>query len=260
VALGSIAPAFLNDLPPLVLTLPITPAEFAMALVLATVGSTIQGAVGFGLAVIAAPILILKNPVFVPGPLLLAAMILTILIGHRERSSVVVREVAVASVGRVIGMLPAAWAMSVLDERYYSILFAVLILLGVAMSVSGWRLQPTFGNLLAASTLSGFTGTVSSVGGPPLALVYQHQKGPHIRGTMSAIFTVGTVISLSGLWCAGKFGRDELLVGLSLAPGVFLGFYLSRYAVRYIDGVRTRPIILIVTVLSAAAIIGKVLW
>jgi hypothetical protein len=215
--------------------------------------------VGFGLAVISAPILWLINPVFVPGPLLLAAMMLTILIAHRDRASVAGREVAIGTVGRVLGTLPAAYAISVLNQDYYSCLFAVLILTGVALSLTGWHLRPTPKMLLAASTFSGFTGTVSSVGGPPLALVYQNQKGPHIRGTMSAIFTVGTIISLSGLWWAGKFGVPELLVGLSLAPAVLVGFLLSGYTTRYIDGPLTRPIILAASALSALVILAKVI-
>jgi hypothetical protein len=212
------------------------------------------------LAVVSAPILLLINPVFVPGPLLLAAMMLTILISYRERASVVHSEVAIGTIGRIIGTLPAAYAMSVVDQNVYTVLFAILIILGVLMSVSGWHLRPTPRTLMAASALSGFTGTISSVGGPALALVYQHQKGPHIRGTMSAIFTVGTVISVAGLWWAGKFGVDELVIGLLLAPGVLLGYFLSGYATGHIDGRLTRPAILTVSVLSAVLIIARLLW
>jgi uncharacterized membrane protein YfcA len=249
--------AFADFLPT---TLPFTATEFAVALGLATLGSAIQGAVGFGLAVITAPVMILLNShsVFVPGPLLLAAMILTVLMAYRERTDVAFREVGIAAVGRVVGMLPAAAAMSVLDQRYYSVLFAALILLGIAMSVSGWHWRPTPGNLLVASTMSGFSGTVSSVGGPPLALVYQHERGPHIRGTMSAIFTLGTVISLSGLWAADKFGQNELLAGLLLAPGVLLGFFVSRYLIGVVDGAYLRPLILAVSGVSALVILLRV--
>jgi uncharacterized protein len=235
--------------------------QLVLAIILATIGSAVQGVVGFGLAVVSAPILVLYNSesAFVPGPLLLAAMMLTILIAHRERGAVVKNEVAIGTVGRVIGMVPAAYAMSVLDQERYNILFATLIILGVALSVSGWHLRPTPKTLLAASALSAFTGTISSVGGPPLALVYQHQKGPHIRGTMSAIFTVGTIISLAGLWWVKKFGFPQLIIGLLLAPAVLVGFLASRYVTSYIDGKWTRPMILAVSVLSAAVIVVKVL-
>jgi uncharacterized membrane protein YfcA len=241
--------------------LPVSPDELILALVLATIGSAVQGVLGFGLAVVSAPILVLMNPqsVFVPGPMLLAAMLLTILIAHRDRGSVARQEVAIGTAGRVIGMLPAAYALSMLDQRSYSFLFAALVLLGVALSVSGWHLRPTPKTLFAASALSAFMGTISSVGGPPLALVYQHQNAPHIRGTMSTIFTVGTVISISGLWWVGRFGQPELVAGLLLVPAILAGFVASHYLTRYIDGKWTRQAILGVSILSAAVIIAKVL-
>jgi len=40
--------------------------------------------------------------------------------------------------------------------------------------------------LLIAGGLSGFFGTLTSIGAPPLALVEQGEKGPTIRGTLSA--------------------------------------------------------------------------
>jgi hypothetical protein len=61
-----------------------------------------------------------------------------------------------------------------------------------------------------------------------MALVCQHESGPRIRGTLSAIFTIGTTISVAGLWWVGRFGAVELLLGLALMPAVLLGFVLSR--------------------------------
>jgi uncharacterized membrane protein YfcA len=243
------------------LPLPAPPAELVLALILATIGSAVQGVLGFGLAVVAAPTLMLYNSksVFVPGPMLLAAMLLTLLIALGDRGSVAKDEVAIGAVGRVVGMLPAAYALSVMSQSQYNVLFAGLILFGVLLSASGWHLQPTPKTLFAASILSAFAGTISSVGGPPLALVYQHQKGPHIRGTMSTIFTLGTVISLIGLWWVDRFGRAQVVAGLLLMPAVVAGFAASRYMTHWIDGKWTRPAILAVSVLSAVVIVVKVL-
>ncbi|NIR59973.1 MAG: sulfite exporter TauE/SafE family protein, partial [Gammaproteobacteria bacterium] len=49
-----------------------------------------------------------------------------------------------------------------------------LVLLAVAMSVAGLKISPTRPTLITAGALSGFMSTVSSVGGPPLAITYQH--------------------------------------------------------------------------------------
>jgi hypothetical protein len=241
-------------------TLPVTPAEIAIALVMAVIGATLQGSIGFGLAVVSAPVLLLINPIWVPGPMLLGAALLVVLIAYRDRRHVVGRDVALGTIGRIVGTLPAAYAISVLPAHDYEILFALLILLGVVLSASGWHIAATPGNVVAAATLSGFTGTVSSVGGPPMALVYQNEKGPRVRGTMSTIFIVGTIISLVGLWGAGRFGLVEMMLGLILMPGILVGFGLSHYTAPRIDRAHTRPTILAVSALSAVVILLRALF
>ena len=54
-----------------------------------------------------------------------------------------------------------------------TLLFGGLILLGVCLSLSGLRLPPIRGVLVGAGALSGVMGTVASIGGPPMALLYQ---------------------------------------------------------------------------------------
>jgi len=232
----------------------------AIAFSVVTLGATGQGSIGFGLAVVSAPVLLLLDPVFVPGPMLLAAMLLVILIAHRDRAETVIRDVPLGILGRLLGTIPAAYALSVMPHEAYDMLFASMVLLAVVLSLLGWHFPPTPANVVAAATLSGFAGTVSSLGGAPMALVYQAESGPRIRGTMSAIFTAGTIISLAGLWWVGYFGLVELLVGLALMPGIVVGFLLSRYTSRIIDAAHTRPAILVVSALSAVAIVVRAVW
>ena len=106
-------------------------------MVLVAVGSVVQGSIGFGMAVVAAPILLLMNPVFVPGPMLLAAVFLVILIALRDRRDVIVGDVAVATAGRIIGTAPAALAIAMLQPSVFELLFAVLVIIVVALSVTG---------------------------------------------------------------------------------------------------------------------------
>jgi uncharacterized membrane protein YfcA len=221
---------------------------------LVVVGSVLQGSIGFGLAVVAAPILLLVNPVFVPGPMLLAAMLLVILIAHRERRDVIVQDIAIASLGRVIGTVPAAYAIGTLPRNVYELLFATLVTLAVVLSMAGWHIRRTPFNIFLAAIVSGIAGTVSSIGGPPMALVYQHETGPIMRGTLSAIFTIGTVISMAGLWWAGRFGVVELILGAMMMPGVVLGFWLSRYTAGRLDVAHTRPAVLAISATSALLI------
>jgi hypothetical protein len=114
--------------------------------------------------------------------------------------------------------------------------------------------------VVVAGTLSGIAGTISSIGGPPMALVYQHERGPSVRGTMSAIFVVGTWISIAGLWWAGRFGNVELLLGLVLMPAILAGFAVSRYTAAWLDRRRTRPAILAVSAVSALVILVRAIY
>jgi uncharacterized membrane protein YfcA len=224
------------------------------------VGSLLQGSIGFGLAVVAAPILLLIDPRFVPAPMMLAAVFLVILIALRERRDVIVRDVALATVGRIIGTLPAAYALTILPAKIYEMVFAGLILLAVGLSAFGWHTRRTALNVVIAAILSGFIGTISSVGGPALAMMYQHESGPRIRGTISAIFTIGTTISLAALWWVGRFGAVELTLGLSLLPGVLAGFVLSRYTARRLDRAHIRPAVLAISAFSAVVVALRALW
>ncbi|HEY3394951.1 MAG TPA: sulfite exporter TauE/SafE family protein, partial [Lacipirellulaceae bacterium] len=217
------------------------------------------GSIGFGMAVVAAPILLLINPVFVPGPMLLAAVFLVILMALRNRRDVIAGDVAVATAGRIIGTAPAAWAVGMLQPEVFELLFAMLVVIVVAISVTGYHLRRTARNVFVAATLSGFIGTMSSMGGPAMALVYQHETGPKIRGTLSAIFTIGTAVSVLGLWWAGRFGSIELQLAVLLMPAVLVGFLLSRYTVGRLDKAHTRPAVLAISALSALAIVLRAL-
>jgi uncharacterized protein len=233
------------------LTLPVTPLELAAALGLVIIGSVIQGSIGFGLAAVVAPVLLLVNKIFLPGPILFAAMLLNLLIAIRDRRFTDWPEVAVGTSGRIVGMFPAAVAIKFMSAPAYDLLFSVAVLAGVVISLAGWHFRLTLRNLFYTAIGSGFVSTVSAVGGPPMALVYQHEEAPKIRGTLNTIFTLGTPISLFGLWWAGKFGQPELVVGFLLMPAILVGFGLSRYTAGRLPERTTRPAVLALSAATA---------
>jgi hypothetical protein len=241
-------------------TLPVTPAQIAIAFALSIIGAAIQGNVGIGFAVLVAPILLVVNRAFVPGPIVIAAMLLVILMALRERRDVIASDVRLAIVGRVIGTLPGAYAVAALPKSAYEQLFAILVMIGAVLSALGWHVLPTPRNVTIASILSGFMSVVTSMGGPPMALVYQNEAGPRIRSTISAIFTIGGFITLAGLWWVGHFHLPELLLGLVLMPGVVIGFALSRYTTAWFDQQRIKPAVLIVSALSASVVLVRALF
>jgi uncharacterized membrane protein YfcA len=148
-------------------------------------------------------------------------------------------------------MLPAAIAIRFMSGHVYDLVFSLAVLLGVVISLAGWHIRLTLKNLFITAIGSGFVSTVSAVGGPPLALVYQHEAAPKIRGTLSAIFLIGTPISLVGLWWAGRFGWPEFALGMLLMPAIGVGFLFSRYTAGRLSDKSTRPTVLALSAATA---------
>ena len=66
----------------------LSPIQYTLSFMVITIGTLLQGSVGFGLGLLSVPILLLIDPVFIPGPILLIAFFLNIFIITRERESI----------------------------------------------------------------------------------------------------------------------------------------------------------------------------
>lgn len=234
-----------------------TVLEFLVAIVAVIVGAILQGAVGFGLGLVAAPILVLIDTALVPGPLLFCALILTLLLTGREFRFVDVRGLTWALVGRLPGVIIGAGTIALVARERIALLFGVLILSVAAISALGPRLPITRRTLMGAGALSGFMATTISVGGPPMALLYQHDAGSTIRGTLSGYFVAGAAMSLAALAFVGRFGATEMRLAGSLVPGVVLGFVLSRKLAATLDRGRTRVAVLVVSVVAGIVVLVR---
>ena len=216
---------------------------------IAVLGAVLQGSVGFGLGLLGVPLLVLIDPVFIPGPLLLAAFLLNLLMSRRERTSIDFGSVKWAVPGRILGAILGAGILTLIPQGRLSVLFGLMVLVAVGISFTGWELSPSPWSVFSAGTFSGFMGTTSAIGGAPMALVFQRQKGSRIRGTLSFIFAIGTVISMFSLAVIGRFGLEEIQAAIVLFPGIILGFFLSHQTAKILD----RGFIRIAVLITSAA-------
>jgi uncharacterized membrane protein YfcA len=182
------------------------------------------------------------------------------LLAFREHESIQVKGIAWVIVGRLLGTLIGIQVLILIPEDYLKITFAVMVILGVLISMSGIRIELSSRNLLGSGTLSGLMATTAAIGGPPLAMIYQYLRGPELRGTLSSIFVIGAIISLIALSTIGYFGLLELKLSVILLPGIFTGYYLSKFTARVLDKGFTRPAILIFSLLSGIILIIKSLF
>jgi uncharacterized protein len=233
----------------------VTGIELAVVVIASTAGACIQGSVGFGLGMVAAPVLAIVDPGLVPGPLVAASIPLTLGVLVRERHAVDVGAVRWALVGRIAGTVAAALVLAVLPTRPLAVLFAVLVLGAVALSVVGLTVRPTRGGLLGAGAASGFMGTATSIGGPPIVLLYQRSRGSELRASVATVLGFGAVTSLLTLAAVGRYGGDELVATLVLIPGVAVGYLASARLAGWLDKGWLRPAVLVFAAVSALVLL-----
>jgi uncharacterized protein len=113
------------------------------------------------------------------------------------------------------------------------------------------------GTLSAAGFIGGVTGTATSIGGPPFALLYQHRPAQQIRTTMAVYFLIGAGLSLVGLVVAGDLTSAQLRAALELAPAMLLGALAGAVSRRWLPASLVRPALLVVSGLSALVLLVR---
>jgi uncharacterized protein len=233
------------------------PWTLAGAMLVVLLGAALQGAIGFGFAVVAAPILTLLDPGYVP----VAPQILVLPMGvaalMRERAGADFSGLGWVVTGRVPGSLVAALVLGVATAKTLDLLIGGLVLVAVLILGSGLTVPLNRTTRFWAGLVSGFTGTASSIGGPPVALLYRTQSGPTVRATLGTIFSIGIVINLIVLAVTGLIVRDDLVISAILAPAAVIGFAASSLVTKHVEGRILRNGILIVATVSAVALIVR---
>jgi uncharacterized membrane protein YfcA len=225
------------------------------AVLVIAAGAAVQGSVGFGMGVVGAPILILLEPRLVPGPILLDALLLTLLVTVREWKHVRMADLGWSVPGRALGTGIAVWILKAVPAARLQLTMGIFMLLAVAMTMVGPKLRVGRRTLFGAGTLAGIMSTLTSMGGPPMALLYQHETGARLRGTLAAFFSLGVVLSLGGLAMAGRFGWVEVRLAALLLPGVFIGFAISAWTSQRLDKRYTRLVVLATSTIAGLLVV-----
>ncbi|MGB3423003.1 MAG: sulfite exporter TauE/SafE family protein [Castellaniella sp.] len=214
-----------------------------------------QGCSGMGFAMLSAPIVTLFAPGLIPVMLLVLMIPLNAYIGWRERAAIDWRGVKLISVGRFAGTFLGLWILLVVNLHQLSLLigWSTLIAAVVAMLSPSFELGKK--GLGLVGLITGVTETSTGVGGPPLALAYQHKSGAVLRSTVALCFLVGEVISLIVLAIGGKVDTDALIVTMQMLPFLVLGSYASKFVHHRLDGPLLRYLVLGFSSISGIVVI-----
>ncbi len=234
-----------------------TPLQWILVWLVMFTGATIQGTIGLGMAIFSVPILTLINPGFVPVPIQLVAPIITTAALIRERTHLDLGGAMAVMIGRVPGAALGVWLLAIVSTRDLSFMIGSAVLAAVIALSAGGTIPLNRTTKFAGGLLSGALGTSTGIGGPPLAMLYSRNRGPEVRSTLGAIFTMGLAINITALALAGHIDRDALLRAVGLAVPVLLGFFSSGWVKHHFDGERLRVAILAASAFSAIALLVK---
>ncbi len=231
--------------------------DVVLAVVVIIVGSFVQSSIGFGLAIIAAPILFFIDPLYVPAPITVSALTLSIANSYRHWGSISFGELKYAIVGRIPGTVAGGLLLFVIDQAVLALWLGITVLVAVALSMSRMVFKPTKKAMFTAGFLSGFMGTSSSIGGPPIALVMQHEHNDYIRANLAAFFVVSCLMSLLMLFSIDRFGMEQIIISLPLMPATIAGYWIAMRTASMISHDNLRRLSLTLCVIAGSGAIAS---
>jgi uncharacterized membrane protein YfcA len=219
------------------------------------VSAFIQGALGIGFALMLAPIVGILQPELLPVMLLILMLPLNAQVAWRERGAIDWPGFKWITVGRFAGTFAGLWLLAALSVHQLDLAVGWFTVIAAAAALAVPPFTPNRPAAIGVGIFTGVTETATGIGGPPLALLYQHTGGPTLRATVALCFLVGEVMSLSLLAIAGKITAGQLLAALYLMPLVIVGTMLSKVVHSRIGGKGMRIAVLIFALISGAYLI-----
>ncbi|MGI8524072.1 MAG: sulfite exporter TauE/SafE family protein [Nocardioides sp.] len=223
----------------------------------ATVGAFVQAVVGLGIGLLTAPVVALVAPSLVPAlPLWLALLVSGSMLAA-ERAHIDWPSIAWALPARVPGTVVGAWLVSRFTEVQIGVALAVMVLLAVAVTVHTVAVPVNPATLVTAGFVAGASGTATSIGGPPIALLFQRRPPEVVRATLSVFFFVGVLLSLAGLAVGGTLDRQGAELAAAFAPGVLVGLLVGIALRDLMPREAFRRGVLVVCAASAVALLVR---
>lgn len=235
----------------------IDPGALALVLLAVLLGSTVQAVVGLGIGLVAAPVITMLEPDLMPGVLIVLAFVLPIVTLAGEWRDIDWHGLNWSLPSRLIGTAGGVWVVAHFTDAQLGVFIGSMVLIAVLVTWHAVTVPITRTSLSVAGFIGGVTGTATSIGGPPFALLYQHRPARQIRTTMAVYFMIGAAISLVGLAISGDLTRHQVAVGGLLMPAVVIGALVGVPLRKRLPAERVRPAVLALSALSAVVLVVR---
>ncbi|MEE2757504.1 MAG: sulfite exporter TauE/SafE family protein [Myxococcota bacterium] len=239
--------------------LPVTPTVYGVAFLVTSVAATLQATIGFGFAVLSVPVLSLIDPRLAPVPQLLLIAPLAVSMAWRERAALDLKGLGWVLLGRGIGAGLGVLLLKVASQFILDISIAAVVMIAVISLTLIQRIPRNAMTELIAGTVSGTGALVSSIGGPPLALLYRDSGGGTLRSSLATIFIIGLFVTIGARVSGGLISQTDIVLAVFLVPAIGVGLYASRFLIGRIEGEPFRKAVLAVASVSAIGLMVRAL-
>ncbi len=235
----------------------IEPSTLILASVIVFFGSLTQSLIGFGLAVVASPLLYIVNPQLVPVPIIVMGFAISAMTLFRERGHLQFNGLQYALLGRIPGGFAGAGLLLFAPQAILGLIIAAIVYIAVILSVYKVTAPINRISLFIAGIFSGIFGNIAAIGGPPMAILLAGQDANQFRAALSAFFVFSSLIALGILAAVGLVEIKHLWLSLMLLPSVIGGYLVSGLLINHVDKNKTRTATLILCTISATILVAK---
>jgi hypothetical protein len=220
-------------------------------------GSASQSVVGLGIGLFSAPVMTLLEPWTMPGTLIMLALVLPFVTLIHDHDDIDWPGLNWSLPARVLGTGIGVWVVAVFSHRQLGVAVGIVVLFMVLITWRVVALPINRATLSTAGFVGGITGTATSIGGPPFALLYQHRPAQQIRTTMAVYFLIGAALSLLGLAISDDLSWAQLRAAVVLFPALLLGVLAGALSRRHLPADLVRPAVLWVSGASALVLLVR---
>jgi len=233
--------------------------DLTLALVITAVAAMLQGSVGLGFAMVSVPLLALIDPRLAPVPQLLISLPLVLAIAWRERESIDLHGFWWIIAGRVPGAFIGVALLALATSRALDLLIGLVVVIAVVIIAAGVHVRRTRTAKFVAGVVSGTTGLVASIGGPPIAILYSDAQGRVLRSTLNSVFLIGLTLTLAFRAASGNVAISDLWVAAVLLPAAAFGYLISTHTKDRMNASLARSSVLAISALGGIALVTRAL-
>lgn len=214
--------------------LDLSPWLLAVLAITVFLGAAVQNLFGIGFGLVVSPVVLFVDHRLLPAVIILIGMCCSLPHAMANLRQLNWGHCATATFARLVGAVVGAFLLARVlkgtDSQAFELVFAATLVFSILLSTVGrWAkfFSPSVPKLAVASAISGLFGTMTSIGGPPMAIIYRLEPPAKARAHLSFLFSAGGVMSMAALTYEGLVGILQLKAAAVLALPAVLGVWCS---------------------------------